>query len=274
MTEKKPDLQQSWLNMEIRRPHLQSAVDDARGVCDGNEVYIRTLREALEAVFERWRLELEHGTLPANRLPKIARSAGSIKHQGEYPPDHMDKPWADYSDLLKKLREEEYPSLMALEAVAGHSHKAPPVNAMYPPVADQQKGMQQILAALIFSEVAAGNDESAVKAHSELRRIRKMNQLKLYDVLLPIVEFAAPFKKNSSKPRKPSPIRKAIARELAKNPKLWPRQLWEVLAKKHPKGWDFDGEGREGRIWITGREPMGYARFSEVCKEEKDKLTP
>ena len=71
-----------------------------------------------------------------------------------------------------------------------------------------------------------------------------------------------------------SAIRKAIARELANHPTLKPRNLWEMLAKKHPKGWDFDGEGRERRIWITGRKPMGYARFSEVCKEEKDKLAP
>lgn len=270
MTEKKPDLQQSWLSGEIRRTHLQSAVDDARGVCDGNEVYIRTLREALEAVFERWRLE--HSTLPANRPPKIAKSAGSIKHRGEYPPDYMDKPWADYSDLLKKLREEEYPSLMALKAVAGHSHKAPPVNAMYPPVADQQKGMQQILAALIFSEVAAGNDESAVKAHSELRRIRKMNQLKLYDVLHPLVEFAAPFKKNSGKPRKPSPIREAIARELKKNSSLMPRHLWAILASKPPRGFAFFDNSLGKYIEMDGRKDMGWSRFSRACKEEKDKL--
>jgi hypothetical protein len=123
------------------------------------------------------------------------------------------------------------------------------------------------------------NSGAFIRAVNELAHIK-------YALTLPGMEglkmlagelaaFGFPFKNNSiKKPRAPSPPRKAIARELAKNPALWPRQLWAILAKKHPKGWDFDGEGREGRIWITGRAPMGYARFSEVCKEEKDKLTP
>lgn len=70
------------------------------------------------------------------------------------------------------------------------------------------------------------------------------------------------------------PVRKAIARELKKNQALKPRHLWALLANKPPKGWDFEGEGREARIWITGRKPIGYARFSEVCKQESDKLAP
>lgn len=89
---------------------------------------------------------------------------------------------------------------------------------------------------------------------------------------IPLAVFAKPFKEHSDKPKKPSPIRKAIARELVKAPTLKPLQLWTILASKPPKGWDFDGEGRKGRIWVTGREPMGWSRFSRACKEEKDKL--
>lgn len=70
------------------------------------------------------------------------------------------------------------------------------------------------------------------------------------------------------------PIRKAIAREVGKNPSLMPRYLWAILARKPPKGWEFfdNSEGKyiEGP---KGGEGMKYAHFSAVCKEEKDKLT-
>lgn len=66
------------------------------------------------------------------------------------------------------------------------------------------------------------------------------------------------------------PVRKRIAKELAKNSDLMPRHLWELIEAKHPKNWDVDRATRE--IWVTGRPQMGYSRFSEVCKEERDKL--
>lgn len=69
------------------------------------------------------------------------------------------------------------------------------------------------------------------------------------------------------------PIRKAIARELKKNASLMPRHLWEILASKPPKGWEFfsnnAGKYIEGP---KGGEGMGYAHFSGICKEERDKL--
>lgn len=70
------------------------------------------------------------------------------------------------------------------------------------------------------------------------------------------------------------PIRKAIAREVGKNPSLMPRHLWAILARKPPKGWEFF-DNSEG-MYIEGPkggEGMKYAHFSAVCKEEKDKLS-
>lgn len=70
------------------------------------------------------------------------------------------------------------------------------------------------------------------------------------------------------------PIRKAIAREVRKNPSLMPRYLWAILARKPPKGWEFfdNSEGKyiEGP---KGGQGMKYVHFSAVCKEEKDKLS-
>lgn len=69
------------------------------------------------------------------------------------------------------------------------------------------------------------------------------------------------------------PIRKAIAREVGKNPSLMPRHLWKILASKPPKGWEFfDNSAGKYIEGPKGGEGMGYAHFSAVCKEERDKL--
>lgn len=179
MTEhdKKPDLQESWLTGAFSRAALLKPVIDARVVVyDGSEAYVRKLREALESVFKQW--QLGRGTLPNGRSLAIARPPNFGKHLGEYPPDYMDAWGADYADLLKKLRAEQYPPLMKLEAVAeqplraieGMPDNLPLLLAKEAKAATL--GMQRILAALILSEAAAGNIESVAKAHWELGLIQ------------------------------------------------------------------------------------------------------
>lgn len=71
------------------------------------------------------------------------------------------------------------------------------------------------------------------------------------------------------------PVRKRIAKELAKSPNpaaLKPRHLYELIKAKSPKTWEFSGKGRARSIWVTGRKEMHYPWFSQICKEEKDKL--
>ncbi len=74
------------------------------------------------------------------------------------------------------------------------------------------------------------------------------------------------------KPNTGTPIRKAIARELKKNPNLKPRELWLLLASKPPKGWAFCDNDLGKYIEGPREEGMKYSRFSAVCKEERDKL--
>ncbi|MDZ7585531.1 MAG: hypothetical protein U0938_11985 [Thiobacillus sp.] len=241
------------------------------------------MRDSLESVFERWRSE--KGILPDGEFGEgLLGNPYAGKPLAECPPYAcMGERWADYPSLLAKLRAEHYPPLLELEAEADHLCNPPPTLPDHIPrlPTDATKpGMQRILAALILSEAAAGNIDSATKAHWELSHIQAENERRVSKTMLEgqkvIHEFALTgikFRKGR-KVNSAGPIRKAIARELKKNPYLKPRHLWEILASKPPKGWDFEGEGREARIWITGREPMGYARFSEVCKEESDKLAP
>jgi hypothetical protein len=68
------------------------------------------------------------------------------------------------------------------------------------------------------------------------------------------------------------PIRRAIAALLKKNPTMRPRELWATLSKRPPHGWTFC-DNRLGR-YIEGpkAQSMSYGRFSNVCKEERDKL--
>lgn len=279
-----PGLRESWLNGAIVNTALVNPVTDARMVCAGDETEVRALRDSLQSVFEKWRDE--RGTFPEASDGLLG---GFNMYEGmtlaECPPYAcMGERWSDYADLLAKLRAEQYPPMLELEAKANNVHTFNPclqtINVPGMPVIDAKPGMQRILAALILSEAAAGDEQSAAKAHLEFKRIRSETERQQNEAMRPVQEvvhglatFAVPFKKNSRKPRKPSPIRKAIARELKKNPSLMPRHLWKILASSPPNGWEFfDNSAGKYIEGPKGGDGMGYARFSEVCKEERDKL--
>lgn len=70
-----------------------------------------------------------------------------------------------------------------------------------------------------------------------------------------------------------SVIRKAIAKQLKQNLTLKNPQLWDVVAAKPPKGWTAC-DNRAGK-YLEGSKPgqnMNYARFCNVCGEERKKL--
>lgn len=279
-------LQESWLTGAVASAALVTPVFDARLVNSGDEETIRMLRSLLESVFEQWRDA--HGTFPESTgglLGSFNQYKG--KTIAECPPyTCMGNRWADYAALLAKLTAEQYPPLVELETIANGDKLRDSLPDNIPRLPPEQQhnfkhGMQRILAALILSEAAAGRVESATKAHWELSRIREENERRVSKTMLEQQKFIHEFALTGIKFRKGrkvnsgGPIRKAIARELNKNPSLKPRQIWAILASKPPKGWEFfdNSAGRyiEGP---KGGEGMGYTRFSEVCKEERDKLTP
>tara|TARA_R110002049_G_scaffold163963_4_gene329994 strand:+ start:62 stop:574 length:513 start_codon:yes stop_codon:yes gene_type:complete len=131
--------------------------------------------------------------------------------------------------------------------------------------AEKDKRVKSSPGASEFLELTIELASDALTASTAEQAIEPLNHA------MPLAIIGEAFRKGR-KVNTGSPIRKAIARELAKDYTLKPRELWAILESKPPKGWDFDGEGRDGRIWVTGRKPMGYPRFSAVCKEEKDKL--
>lgn len=93
------------------------------------------------------------------------------------------------------------------------------------------------------------------------------------DPLNDVMPMAIRGKKFTPKGRGPGPIRKRIENELAKSPSMKPRQVWDKIKSKPPKGWEFL-ENAAGKYidGPKGGQGMGYARFSEVCKEVRDKL--
>ena len=97
-------------------------------------------------------------------------------------------------------------------------------------------------------------------------------RLKAVRELKPLAEFARPFKANAEKDRKGGPIRAAIARELRKNPLLKNLALFRILAGKPPKGWTFCDNSLGRYVEGPAGENMSYSRFSDVCKEERDKI--
>jgi hypothetical protein len=69
------------------------------------------------------------------------------------------------------------------------------------------------------------------------------------------------------------PIRKAIALALKRDQDMKPREIWAALAANPPRGWAFN-ENRLGR-YIEGpkaSDGMKYARFSNICNEERAKI--
>lgn len=173
-----PGLQKSWLTGAIGSAALSSPVRDARSVCVWTESEVRALRDSLESVFEKWRDE--NGTLPEASDGLLGNfNIYEGKTLAECPPYAcMGERWADYPRLLAKLRAEQYPALLELEAEADNLCPPPTLPDHPPrlPAAATKPGMQRILAALILSEAAAGNVESATKAHWGLSHIRDENQ--------------------------------------------------------------------------------------------------
>lgn len=172
-------LKKSWLKGAAVNAALVRPVADARMVCAWTEPEARALRNSLQSVFEQWRDE--KGTFPeatGGLLGNLNLYEG--KELAECPPYAcMGERWSDYADLLAKLRAEQYPPLLELEAEADNLCNPPPTlpdHIPRLPEAATKPGMQRILAALILSEAAAGNIESATKAHWELSRIRDENQ--------------------------------------------------------------------------------------------------
>lgn len=96
---------------------------------------------------------------------------------------------------------------------------------------------------------------------------------------IPIAVFGNPFKKNAERNatksrKKLSPLRKAIARELNQCSGLKPREVWARIKSRAPDSWEFieSGERREWYVWIDGHPKTHYGTFSDICKQERDKL--
>lgn len=68
------------------------------------------------------------------------------------------------------------------------------------------------------------------------------------------------------------PVRKEIEKLLKKNPTLKTPELWDALFAKPPRGWEF----RNNRVGKYAEGPdganMNWARFQNVCSEERKKL--
>lgn len=175
---KESALQESWLSGAVVNATLVTPVIDARLVVSGDEETIRMLRGLLESVFEQWRDA--HGTFPESTgglLGSFNQYEG--KTIAECPPYAcMGNRWADYADLLAKLTAEQYPPLVELETIANGDNLRDNLPDSIPRLPPERQhnfryGMQRILAALILSEAAAGNVESATKAWWALDRIKK-----------------------------------------------------------------------------------------------------
>lgn len=126
-------------------------------------------------------------------------------------------------------------------------------------------------AALAAAKKSAGQDDmqGVVQALEAFKLVREQMTLlrPMEDLAMQGRKFSQGRKLNSG-----GPIRKAIAGALSKDGTLKNQQLWNAIAKNPPKGWTFN-ENRAGK-YIEGPrlENMQYARFCNVCSEERAKL--
>jgi hypothetical protein len=97
----------------------------------------------------------------------------------------------------------------------------------------------------------------------------------LYQCANPLADVGEKFSKGR-KLGTGGPIRKAIARLLKKNPLLKNVELWNMLASRPPRGWQFYDRPKIGRYieGPKGGDGMSYARMRTVAAEERRKLEP
>jgi hypothetical protein len=159
-------LKKSWLTGAVMRDVLRQPVHDARLVSHGDEAYVRRIRDALESVFKLW--QLEHGTLPNDAHGGLLGNLYAGKPLAECPPYACMGEWGtDYVDLLARLKLKKYPALIRLEDAVSHPPQPTtelPYDVPRLPAWDTRSGMQQLLAALIFSEAVAENIDVVAKA--------------------------------------------------------------------------------------------------------------
>jgi hypothetical protein len=94
----------------------------------------------------------------------------------------------------------------------------------------------------------------------------------LIDAIDPLAERGFKFMRGRKKGTG-GPIRKWIARQLAKGREMKNAELWAAIKARPPRGWQVQ-ENRLGKYLDgpTAKDHMTYGRFSNVAKEERDKL--
>ena len=70
----------------------------------------------------------------------------------------------------------------------------------------------------------------------------------------------------------PGPIRKAVANLLKRNPEAKNSELWEAVRRRPPKGWQAFETPKLGKYLECPPKNMSYARFCNVCAEERKRL--
>lgn len=111
----------------------------------------------------------------------------------------------------------------------------------------------------------------------EYKELERCLLKKLQDMYLPILIKGFKFEKGR-KPGTGGPIRKAIAKLLAKNPALKNPELWKAIEVKPPIGWKVNCPKYFAALVPTIEGPntetdhMTYRRFCTVCGEERKKV--
>jgi len=140
----------SWFNGEIRNSTLYKPVTDARMLLmrfHKNETKVTELRNELENIFSKWKLE--HGS-------QSTLSEFKDKEIDDCPPYACaGNQVTNFAELLEKLRKEAYPPLLAL---------------------DNEIGNQCVSALLVLSEAANDQFESAIKAYWEIQRYEQESE--------------------------------------------------------------------------------------------------
>ncbi len=79
--------------------------------------------------------------------------------------------------------------------------------------------------------------------------------------------------KDGRKPGSVGPIRKAIAKLLAKTPEMKNPELWDAIKNRPPRGWQAIESTRLGK-YLEGPKMahMGYPSFCNVCSKERKKV--
>lgn len=136
------------------------------------------------------------------------------------------------------------------------------------------QGLYRLMDTALAHSKAAANEEDFRRLRDALEVIDHARELMALVKTMDALAFEGRKFKLGRKLNTGGPIRRAIKRALKSQPAMKNPEIWESIAATPPRGWQFF-DNRAGKYveGPTASQIMSYARFCNVCAEERKAMT-